>query len=185
MAAPSDRVARASPTPRLRVLPGPDARGARPPPSRDALLLLLSGLGYLVLLCAFVLLTELNQIFLLGIPFPSAASGDRDLMALFGWVGMTISGVATIVVPGHLGVPISPRVLPRAHLYFANIGILGFFWLSLIFPGSTIGSALLLVASLSFLAFALGVLSTIAPFARLRRASSVPTHAPYRETESR
>ncbi|MGI0054550.1 MAG: hypothetical protein ACREB9_01605 [Thermoplasmata archaeon] len=185
MTAPPTPVDIGAPAPSLRMLPRPDARGARPAPSLDALLLLLSGFGYLLLLCSFVLVTEVNQIFLLGIPFPSSASGDRDLMALFGWVGMTISGVATIVVPGHFGVPISPRLLPRVHLYFANIGVLGFFCLSLLVPGSALGSAFLVLVSLSFLSFALGVFGTIAPFARLRGALSEPASAPDRRAASR
>lgn len=150
----------------LRMLPRSDPHRTRTAPSIDALLLLLSGFGYLLLLCGFVLVTGVNQVFALGAAVPSAAIGDRDLMALFGWVGMTISGVATIVVPGHFGVPVSPRILPRLHLFLANIGILGFFSLSLLFPTSVAGQAFLVLVALSFLFFALGVCGTIAPFAR-------------------
>lgn len=144
----------------------PRPTGDRRAPSTTALLFLGSALAYLLALSAFVAVTSLLQAAGMGVTIPSSFYDSRDLMALFGWVGMTISGVSIIIVPNHVGVPVRPRLVPRIHLVLANIGIAGFFASSLVLPSSPVGPVLLAVAAASFLAFGIAVLGTVVPFLR-------------------
>lgn len=65
---------------------------------------------------------------------PSRLFDARDLVALFGWVGMMIAGVSAIIIPNHLGVRLRPLHLPRLHLVLANVGLAGFFGTDLLAP---------------------------------------------------
>lgn len=158
----------AAPSPVDRPWSGspPRAIANRPAPSPTALLFLGSALAYLLALSAFVAVTSLLQAAGEGVTVPSSFYDSRDLMALFGWVGMTISGVSIIIVPNHVGVPVRPRIVPRIHLVLANTGIAGFFASSLALPSSPIGPVFLAIAAVSFLVFGFAVLWTVVPFLR-------------------
>jgi hypothetical protein len=149
----------------LNVLP---PAGTAPPrraaPSLDALGLIVSSIGYLLVVCFVVLVTSVVAIAGGVSSVPSAFFDDRDLIALFGWVGMMISGVSVIIIPNHLGVRLRPLYLPRVHLVLSNVGLVGFFGTSLLVPGSAAPEAFLGLVSISFLFFGLGVLATVVPF---------------------
>jgi hypothetical protein len=156
----------------------------RATPSVDGLRLIVSGMGYLLVVCFVVIVSSVVSILGGGSSVPSAFFDDRDLIALFGWVGMMITGVSVIIIPNHLGVRLKPRYLPRLHFVLANVGLVGFFGASLLRPGSTAPEAFLGLVAASFLFFGLGVLGTVAPFVRLLRVRSAPetTTAPEHRT---
>lgn len=158
---------------RLNVLPaaenGPVRRAT---PSLDGLRLIVSGMGYLLVVCLVVIVTSVLSILGAAPTVPSRVFDDRDLIALFGWAGMMITGVSVIIIPNHLGVRLRPLYLPRLHFVLANIGLVGFFGTSLLAPGSMAPDAFLGVVATSFLFFGLGVLVTVAPFLHLVRARS-------------
>lgn len=158
---------------RLNVLPaaenGPVRRAT---PSLDGLRLIVSGMGYLLVVCLVIIVTSVLSILGAAATVPSRVFDDRDLIALFGWVGMMITGVSVIIIPNHLGVRLRPLYLPRLHFVLANIGLVGFFGTSLLAPGSMAPDAFLGVVAASFLFFGLGVLVTVAPFLHLVRARS-------------
>lgn len=110
---------------------------------------------------------------------PSGLMDVRDVVALFGWVGLMISGVSVIIVPNHLRVRVRPLRLPTAHLVFSNIGLVGFLATSIVSPGGAWSDAFLVLLSLSFLAFGLGIVGTLLPFiARPFRHPAAPLPAP-------
>ncbi len=147
--------------------------------------MLLNGSGYLLLLCASMVVAVLLQL-VWGRSLPDSFVDDRDLVALFGWVGLTISGVSTIVVPNHVGVGLWPRSVPRLHLVMTNLGILGFFGTSLLIPGSNLALVFLLLALLSFLIFGTLVVRTVLPFALGRSPRTAePAVAPGRAGASK
>ncbi len=147
--------------------------------------MLLNGSGYLLLLCASMVVAVLLQL-VWGRSLPDSFVDDRDLVALFGWVGLTISGVSTIVVPNHVGVGLWPRSVPRLHLVMTNLGILGFFGTSLLIPGSNLALVFLLLALLSFLIFGTLVVRTVLPFALGRSPRTAePSVAPGRAGASK
>jgi len=151
----------------LNVLPGtvsPPAR--RGVPSSDGLRLIVSGMVYLLVVCAVVIVTSAFSILGEGTFVPNRVFDDRDLIALFGWVGMMITGVSVIIIPNHLGVRLRPLYLPRLHFILANIGLIGFFGTSLLVQGTSASEVFLGLVAVSFLLFGLGVLGTVAPFAR-------------------
>ncbi len=156
-----------------RMLPSLPMAG-RKAPSREALWMLLNGSAYLLLLCASMVVAVVLQL-VWGRSFPDSFVDDRDLVALFGWVGLTISGVSTIVLPNHVGVGLWPRYVPRLHLAMTNVGILGFFGSSLLLPGSNLALAFLLLALISFLIFGTLVVRTVLPFALGRSPRTVET----------
>jgi len=153
-------------------------------PSLDGLLLIISGMGYLLVVCLVVIVTNVVSILGGGSSVPSAFFDDRDLIALFGWVGMMITGVSVIIIPNHLGVRLRPLNLPRLHFVLANVGLVGFFGTSLFVPGSAAPEAFLGLVAASFLFFGLGVLGTVAPFVHLLRVGSTleTTPAPEHRT---
>ena len=167
------------PPPRPRFAPSGSSPSAPRAPSPDGLRLIVSGLGYLALLAAYLLVTGIAGA-LGGLSVPDRLVDDRDLVALFGWVGLTISGVSTIIVPNHVGRQLRPRVLPRVHLVLSNVGLLGFFVAVLAGVPAVIATAFLLLVVASFLAFALGAIATLVPFLRSpgRRLPVVPVPAP-------
>ncbi len=134
-------------------------------PSKDGLRLILAGTTYLLVICGlqFVIATgSLGG----GIPpLPANATDVRDVVALFGWVGLMISGVSVIIIPNHLRVLLRPRLLPRLHLVLANVGLVGYLAISLAVPEGEVAYAFLALISGSFLVFGAGVLGTIVPFA--------------------
>ncbi|MDE1881645.1 MAG: hypothetical protein KGI89_14005 [Euryarchaeota archaeon] len=136
----------------------------RRPPIPEALAMILCAAGYLLLLTGFMLVVGAVQLLNGTAIVPDRLMEVRDLVALFGWVGLTISGVSTIVVPNHVGVPLAPRLLPRLHLLMSNVGILGFFALALIAPASPLGTVFLLVAVASFFIFGANLVRVLLPF---------------------
>lgn len=135
--------------------------------------MLLSASGYLVLLTVFMLGGIVYGGLVGSGALPDRLVDDRDLLALFGWVGLTISGVSTIVVPSHFGVTLGPRLLPRLHLTLTNVGILGFFALSLASAPPVLADGFLGLAVLSFLVFGIVNLRTLWPFLGGRGAGVV------------
>jgi hypothetical protein len=133
-------------------------------PLRDAVLFLASGIAYLLLVSVFVVVSNGFQATGLGPTVPAGLFDARDLVALFGWVGMTICGVSTIVIPSHFGTPIRPPILPKAHFVAANVGLVGFFALSVVAPSTGLASAFLVLTGLSYLVFAMGLARTVFPF---------------------
>ena len=144
----------------------PIRRGA---PSTDGLWLIASGMGYLLVVCLVVIVTSALSFLEGAASVPSRVFDDRDLVALFGWVGMMITGVSVIIVPNHLGVRPRPRYLPRLHLLLANVGLIGFLVASLLVPGSPAREAFLGLVGVSFFLFGLGVLATVVPFLSFSR----------------
>jgi hypothetical protein len=142
----------------------------RAAPSPDGLRLIASGMGYLLVVCVVVLVTSALSMLPGEASVPSRLSDDRDLIALFGWVGMMITGVSVIIIPNHLGVRLRPLYLPRLHLFLANLGLIGFFSTSLLVPGTAASEVFLGLVAASFLLFGLGVLMTVAPFVPLSGA---------------
>ncbi len=136
-----------------------------PGPSRDGLQLILAGTAYLLAICVLQLVMLVDTTAGLAI-LPKSVTGVRDVVALFGWVGLMISGVGVIIVPNHLKVRLRPTSLPRVHLLFANVGLLGYLVLSISATTGVLPLAFLAVTSASFLAFGAGFLRTILPFAR-------------------
>lgn len=128
--------------------------------------MLVNAAAYLVLVCTFILLGAFFQ-FLIG--QSSLAFGfvdDRDLVALFGWVGLTISGVSTIVIPNHVGKRLGPPAFARIHLLLTNVGLLGFLASPLMQASEQVAELFLTVAVASFLLFGLLLVSVLWPFAR-------------------
>jgi hypothetical protein len=142
------------------VPPAPSARR----PLRDAVLFLASGISYLLLVGLFVVVSNAFQALGAGAVVPSSLFDARDLVALFGWVGLTICGVSTIVIPSHFGRPIRPRGLPRAHFVLANVGLVGFFSGSVLAPSTALAAAFLVLTGLSYVVFAVGLARTVFPF---------------------
>lgn len=130
-------------------------------PSRDARGLLVSAIAYLLLLVAFLLASGVLMLLRGSGAVPDRLVDVRDLVALLGWVGFTISGVSVIVVPSHFRTPIRPRVLPRLHLVLANTGLVGFFVVSLAVHMPALSDAFLVLVALSYGAFAVGVLRAL------------------------
>lgn len=135
-------------------------------PSQDGLRLILAGTAYLVVIC----LLQLSVV-------AGSASGHvgllprdvvevRDVVALFGWVGLMITGVSVIIVPNHLRVHLRPAYLPRVHLVGSNVGLGVYLLAAMASLGPAVADAGLLVTSASFLGFGLGVIATVLPFAR-------------------
>ncbi len=143
--------------PTLRVLPSSGTPPGSRPASRDAVRFLLASLVYLGLLAVVIIASSMIDFAGGGARVPAYVFDSRDLMALLGWVGMSISGVSTIVIPNHVGRPIRPAYLPRVHLLLANVGVLGYFAVSLSTGGSSWALPLLAVAGFSYLVYALGL----------------------------
>lgn len=153
-------------------------------PSQDGLRLILAGVVYLLAICL------LQAVALLGSLMPGTLAlapnlmDNRDVVALFGWVGFMISGVSVIIIPNHLRVRLRPRHLPTLHLLVANIGLIGFFTGSIVFPNDWLAGAGLGAVSLSFFVFGLGVIRTIVPFLDRRRELELPTNLPLSRADS-
>lgn len=153
----------------LNVLPpSAAASNRRAAPSQDGLRLIASGMAYLLLVCLVVVVSSAASILQGQASVPTRLFDDRDLVALFGWVGMMITGVSVIIVPNHLGVRLKPLYLPRLHLVLANVGLAGFFSTDLLAPGSPAPHVFLALVAASFLVFGVGVLVTVAPFVHAR-----------------
>ncbi len=137
-------------------------------PSRDALRLIVSGTAYLLAVAGLQLSVTLGGLFRGTDALTGHLMDVRDVVALFGWVGLMISGVAVIIVPNHLKVPLRPAFLPQMHLVLANAGLVSFFVTTLVRPASSVQDACLALVSLSYLLFGLGIVATIVPFLRPR-----------------
>lgn len=137
-------------------------------PSRDGLSLVVAGMGYLLAVCLLQGVVVLGR--LLGRPsaLPPDVFDLRDVIALFGWVGLMISGVSVIIVPNHLKVRLRPRSIPRVHLVLANVGLVGLFASSLAAPATAFANGFLLLVSLSYFVFGASVFATVLPFLRSR-----------------
>lgn len=160
---PDIRGARMTDRALARDLPRAASIGA---PSKDGLRLIFAGMAYLLVICA-VQAVVLFRVLGVGVPrVPGDAVEVRDVVALFGWVGLMISGVGVIIVPNHLKVHVRPSILPRLHLVLANVGLAGYFASSIAVPDSMIPGALLGLTSTSFFIFGAGFLATIYPFVR-------------------
>ncbi len=147
------------------VLPAAgNAPARRAVPSWDGLTLIASGTGYLLVVGIMVIVTSIVSSLGGAASVPSRVYDDRDLIGLFGWVGMMISGVSVIIVPNHLGVWLRPRYLPRLHFLLANVGLIGFLTTALLAPGTVAPDLFLGLVAFSFLLFGIGVLVTVAPF---------------------
>lgn len=158
---------------RLDLLPSAVAPPIhRAAPSSDGLRLIASGMVYLLVVCFVVLVTSAQSVLGGAASVPSRLFDDRDLVALFGWVGMMITGVSVIIIPNHLGVRLRPLYLPRLHFVLANVGLAGFFGADLLAPGSAAPEVFLGLVAASFLIFGLGALATVAPFVHLSRSRS-------------
>ena len=143
-------------------------------PSRDGLRLIFAGTAYLVAIC-FLQLAVFTDVFLGGAAFlPPNVLDVRDVVALFGWVGLMISGVGVIIVPNHLKVRVRPAYLPRVHLVLANVGLVGFLGTSIAVPPSAIPGVFLALMSVSFLVFGAGILGTVYPFVRRPNRDAPP-----------
>jgi hypothetical protein len=155
------------------VLPAAEnAPARRVTPSWDGLTLIASGTGYLLVVCLIVIVTSAVSTFGGQASVPSRLLDDRDLIGLFGWVGMMITGVSVIIIPNHLGVRLRPLYLPRLHFLLANVGLIGFLGAALLAPGTVASELFLVLVAVSFLLFGIGVLVTVAPFV----ASPRPSH---------
>ncbi len=160
--------------PPIPILPRRTAAPRESGPNVDAVRLLLNGAAYLVLLCLLLLVGTVLELGA-GQGFVEYGFVDnRDLVALFGWVGLTISGVSTIVVPGHVGVGLGFRWQPRLHMLLTNAGLVGFLVLSIVWPGSPISLVFLALAVFSFLLFGCSVLFALAPFSGPRTGAPPP-----------
>ncbi len=135
-----------------------------PAPSRDALRLILAGVGYLLAIAGLQLAVTVRGLWLGTDALTGHLMDVRDVVALFGWVGLMISGVSVIIVPNHLKVPLRPSFLPQLHLVLANVGLVSFFAATLLAPASALQDACLAVVSLSYLLFGGGVVATVLPF---------------------
>jgi hypothetical protein len=134
--------------------------------SQDGLRLILAGMAYLVAICGLQLVAAVGSLTSGLNLLPQNAMDVRDIVALFGWVGLMICGVSVIIVPNHLKTRVRPAYLPRLHLGVANIGLIGYFASALLLPGNTLSDVFLMLVSASFLLFGVGVLSTVLPFLR-------------------
>ena len=141
-------------------------------PSQDGLRLILAGVVYLLAICLVQAVAVLGALVPRSVALPSDVTGIRDVVALFGWVGLMISGVSVIIVPNHLRVRVRPSYLPTLHLLLANVGLAGFFAASWVVPGGRLADAFLGIISVSFFAFGVGVLRTVVPF--LGRRGALP-----------
>ncbi|HEV2167006.1 MAG TPA: hypothetical protein VGS23_08575 [Thermoplasmata archaeon] len=144
-------------------------------PSRDGLRLILAGTGYLLVICVLQLIVAFESIGGWAGRLPGGLMDTRDFVALYGWVGLMITGVSVIIVPNHLKVRLRPAYLPKLHLAVANVGLVGFLSVSLLAPESTAYFAFLAVVSGSYVAFGLGVLATVIPF--IHSAAAEPARA--------
>jgi hypothetical protein len=126
--------------------------------------LILAGMVYLVGICALQLISSVSTVISGPSVLPRNAMDIRDVVALFGWVGLMICGVSVIIVPNHLKVRVRPSYLPRLHLGLANVGLVGYFATALLLPESALPDGFLVLVSASFLLFGAGVLATIRPF---------------------
>lgn len=143
-------------------------------PSRDGVRLILAGTAYLVAIC-IVQLVVFTDASLGGASYlPANVLDVRDVVALFGWVGLMISGVGVIIVPNHLKVRVRPAYLPRVHLVLANVGLVGFLGTSIAVPPSAIPGVFLALMSVSFLVFGAGILGTVYPFVRRPNRDAPP-----------
>jgi hypothetical protein len=170
--------------------PAAGARTGAPPvrpaaPSQGGLRLILASTGYLAFICALQLVVSLGTVASGPNTFPDRLMDLRDVVALFGWVGLMITGVSIIIVPNHLGVPLRPLRLPTVHLVLANTGIVGYVAADLVWPGTVVPYAFLALVSGSFLAFAIGVLSTIRPFVGHRSPEPLPVFTELRGSATR
>jgi hypothetical protein len=138
-------------------------------PSRDGLRLIVSGMAYLVAIAALQLLIVARTVGGIPIPVPPNAFDVRDVVALFGWVGLMISGVGVIILPNHLRVRLRPAALPKIHFYLANLGLVGYFGAALSDPSGIASFAFLTVVSASFLTFGAGFMATVVPFLQYGR----------------
>lgn len=152
------------------TLPMTGSAGPRPLPSQAGLRLILAGTAYLLAITVLQLATLVSSA--VGGPAgaPDRMTETRDVVALFGWVGLMISGVAVIIVPNHFRVHLRPVSLPTLHLVAANAGLL------LLLSGGVLGVEALFtlgvaVVSLSFLAFGLALVLTVRPFLRMGGAA--------------
>ena len=152
---------------RTHALPMVSVPPVRRRPSQDGLRLIVAGTGYLLVVAVIAITSSLLAGFGAGSWIPARLADDRDLLALFGWVGLMITGVSAIILPNHLGVRLRPSYLPRLHLVLANVGLAGFLLGALAFPGSAASDGFLALVAASFLLFGLGLLRTVAPFLRL------------------
>ncbi len=163
----------------LRMVPTRPAEPAGAPgPSPEARALLLSASAYLLLLVVFLVASGSATLLRGSGAVPDRLVDVRDLVALLGWVGLTISGVSVIVVPSHFRNPIRPRVLPRLHLVLANTGTVGFFVTSLLAPSSGLSAVFVLVLAVSYGAFALGVVRALLPGSRASPPSRTGSSPP-------
>ncbi len=153
-------------------------------PSRDARGLLLSAISYLLLLVVFLLASGILMVLRGSGAVPDRLVDVRDLVALLGWVGFTISGVSVIVVPSHFRTPIRPRLLPRLHMVLANTGLVGYFVVSLIAHGSAVSDFFLVVVAVSYGAFALGILRALLTTPSTGSSGSARPGGPPPETRS-
>lgn len=164
----------------LAVVAGP--RGVRAPSDPLAARFLLASLVYLV---AVVALVAAGAVALaweqMGRLEAAGLFEVRDLVALFGWVGLMISGVSLIVVPNHFGVRVEPRWAARAHWWAANLGLGGLVASGLLVaagavPSSTMAPFLALVAG-SFLLYAVVTVRALrnAFLSRALRPTNAPT----------
>ncbi len=159
--------------PTLNVLPPGAPRPGRP--SQDGLRLILAGTAYLMAICLLQIGVGVSSALGGAGSAPSRWTDVRDVVALFGWVGLMISGVGVIIVPNHFRVALRPAILPRFHLVLANVGLIGLVGAQAL-GNATAALGFLGVLSVSYLAFALGIVRTIAPF--LRGASETDPSRP-------
>ena len=148
---------------------GPRPAPAGLPPAR----FLLAGVGYLVAVALLVIGGTVVRLLTGGAAGSlGSAMETRDLLALFGWVGLTISGVSLIVLPNHWGVRFQPAWVPRLHWWVTNAGLAGFTVSSLLGasggPYWAIPAGLLAAVAGSYLVFASGVVWTF------RRSTAPP-----------
>lgn len=141
-------------------------RPAATVPWPDGLKLILAGTAYLLVICALQLVALVNAATNGPLLLPRNVMEVRDVVALFGWVGLMISGVSVIIVPNHLKVRVRPKSLPRLHLAVANVGLVGYFVSAISVPGGVSSSVFLALTSASFFAFGVGLLATVYPFVR-------------------
>ncbi len=142
-------------------------------PNVEAVRLLLNAAAYLVLLCLLLLVGAALQ---LGAHQSFVEFGlvdNRDLVALFGWVGLTISGVSSIVVPSHVGQPVGRPYYPRLHLLLTNIGLVGYLGTTVAFPDSDVPLVFLSIAAVAFLLFGLALISALIPHVGPRRELAI------------
>ena len=135
-------------------------------PSKDGLRLILAGTTYLLAICVLQLVVFVDAV--AGGPafLPANVMEIRDVVALFGWVGLMISGVAVIIVPNHLKVRVRPTYLPRVHLGLANVGLAGYLAATVTAPGSAKPEIQQAQTTASIHTLGVGVLATVYPFAR-------------------